>query len=819
MSAGSAVTYSSPVYQYDYAQHKGYLLLPSFLYLHHNVVMTTVRLPASHRAFGPFPVSFFTYHLFGYDSLMLNHLMRQLSVGFMRSGHSGDIFTLGSKQELKTEDEEEREPSPLSPPAAAAASVVVLLPVPLSRLLHLLYQLVLKTELLVTTLFLFFATTTLVSSTLTATQLRMLHFTDQLRQHLRLQLPVVGLVLEHTMQSLSFVPVVVGILFFLFEFFNSQVLAFLLLMLVWLCESFTVLFCRCEASMTYFPKLFALYFVMFAVYFFSFPYGFHSIAMALTASQLYTSICYFTFHYELPAVLQSRISIHRPRMLVLRRSEGQAQVQQRNTDVRGRQPAAAAAAGQREERRRGGREGELLAHLLGLWEDRPEQQQQREEEEKAELRRQREDDTEEGGLEFSRWQLRSSRAPPSASPSAVVDSESEQRGWRRERWAVAVASSAFSASQSSSASSPLSMQHPTTSLSLLTGASSGQAEPAAPSPLSQSPPSRSLSSSASHPSSFDITIPTSASTSPIIPNLAPSPSTPRASSASSPSLPLSPSSSSSSSTEAHSEALQHLQSLPHLLATMIRNTQQLRALHHPPSSPVPAHRSRRRSRAASAASDSLSPLPKDATPSSPPVRQAASHSLHPPSRPHSLVMLAPLSAFDESKEETAAAASLPPPPPPPPSAVAESRELHRAVLDQLAYVLQVSLFVLRTLVQTQPPLSSSLVSPTAAVSPSPVDVTGASSPLSPPARSPATSPLRSSPLMQRRSGASSPTLSSPLQTRQLLLPRSLAGVLTSSAASSSSFPLLEAVERHGNVSGVSMEPISPDDPEADAPMM
>jgi hypothetical protein len=52
-------------------------------------------------------------------------------------------------------------------------------------------------------------------------------------------------------------PPQVGILFFLFEFFNDQLLAFLVLSLVWVAELFSVVCARTITTLKYFPKVFA----------------------------------------------------------------------------------------------------------------------------------------------------------------------------------------------------------------------------------------------------------------------------------------------------------------------------------------------------------------------------------------------------------------------------------------------------------------------------------------------------------------------------------------------------------------------------------
>lgn len=113
--------------------------------------------------------------------------------------------------------------------------------------------------------------------------------------------------------------IMIGILFFLFEFFDDQLLAFMVLTLVWLCELFTMIrlgvgssfvgnglslfnssifvcdswdltatelrfyvwmWCsvRMPLSLRFFPRFFFLYFMVFHIYFFSYAYGKFSFA-------------------------------------------------------------------------------------------------------------------------------------------------------------------------------------------------------------------------------------------------------------------------------------------------------------------------------------------------------------------------------------------------------------------------------------------------------------------------------------------------------------------------------------------------------------
>lgn len=176
---------------------------------------------------------------------------------------------------------------------------------------------VFKVGVLFTTLFLFFTTTTLVSFTLRETQERMLKFTFLLQYHVRHRLPYAPLIFTHVVESLVFVPIMVGILFFLFEFFSDQLLAFMVLSLVWLCEVYSVVAVRTKISISFFPRFFFLYFTLFHVYFFSFPFGFSYMALLATAMLLQHIMLYFWNGHEVPALQHGVITATRPRVMMV----------------------------------------------------------------------------------------------------------------------------------------------------------------------------------------------------------------------------------------------------------------------------------------------------------------------------------------------------------------------------------------------------------------------------------------------------------------------------------------------------------------------
>ncbi|GKY93646.1 hypothetical protein MPSEU_000332000 [Mayamaea pseudoterrestris] len=172
-----------------------------------------------------------------------------------------------------------------------------------------------KLAVVIKTSFLFFTTTTLISFTLRETQERMLDFTHSLQAQVRLRQSVWTLVTTHLLQNLVFVPQMIGLCFFLTEFYHGdKFLAFMVLSLVWLCEVFSVISLRSAQGMHYFPRIFFLLFSLFHYYLFSFPFGFSYTALTSTVLFMAHSMLFFFCRYELPAVAHGQVSLSNPRM-------------------------------------------------------------------------------------------------------------------------------------------------------------------------------------------------------------------------------------------------------------------------------------------------------------------------------------------------------------------------------------------------------------------------------------------------------------------------------------------------------------------------
>ncbi|WCJ18319.1 hypothetical protein M5689_000680 [Euphorbia peplus] len=257
---------------YMYTMEKGYFLLPEDAKSRHNIRTVNINISARHPCFGNRWQQLLINRVVGYDTILMNSLLSSPGQGYLFNFQTKELYNLSYPQE------------PLEGPAKFGDYLVT------------------KCGVLMMSLFVFFTTTMSVSFTLRETQTRMLKFTVQLQHHARHRLPTFQLIFVHVIESLVFVPIMIGILFFLFEFYDDQLLAFMVLILVWLCELFTLISVRTPISMKFFPRFFLLYFLVFHIYFFSYSYGFSYLALSTTAAFMQHLILYFWNRFEVPAL-------------------------------------------------------------------------------------------------------------------------------------------------------------------------------------------------------------------------------------------------------------------------------------------------------------------------------------------------------------------------------------------------------------------------------------------------------------------------------------------------------------------------------------
>eukprot|EP00246_Nothoceros_aenigmaticus_P008726 TRINITY_DN2368_c0_g1_i1.p1 TRINITY_DN2368_c0_g1~~TRINITY_DN2368_c0_g1_i1.p1 ORF type:complete len:763 (-),score=134.29 TRINITY_DN2368_c0_g1_i1:664-2952(-) len=268
---------------YLYSTEKGYLMLSEGAKQRSNVIKLNISISAQDACFGNRWQQLLIDNLVGYDTILMNSLLNAKGNGYLYNFQTKELYNLNYVQDFN------------GVPHGIDDFIVF------------------KCGVLITSLFVFFTTTMSVSFTLRETQSRMLKFTVQLQHHARHHLPTYRLIFVHVVESLVFVPIMIGILFFLFEFFDDQLLAFMVLTLVWLCELFTMISVRTPLSMQYFPKFFFLYFMVFHIYFFSYTYGFSYLAFSAAGAFMQHLVLYFWNRFEVPALqayLRRRAMLH-----------------------------------------------------------------------------------------------------------------------------------------------------------------------------------------------------------------------------------------------------------------------------------------------------------------------------------------------------------------------------------------------------------------------------------------------------------------------------------------------------------------------------
>ncbi|KAF5763199.1 putative membralin [Helianthus annuus] len=257
---------------YLYTMEKGYFLLPERARTQHNIRTVNISISARDPCFGNRWQQLLINRLVGYDTILMNSLLNSPGQGYLFNYQTSEFYNLTYAHE--------------KPERSANFGDYFAT----------------KCGVLMMSLFVFFTTTMSVSFTLRETQTRMLKFTVQLQHHARHRLPTFQLIFVHVIESLVFVPIMIGILFFLFEFYDDQLLAFMVLILVWLCELFTLISVRTPISMKFFPRFFLLYFLVFHIYFFSYTHGFSYLALSTTAAFMLHLILYFWNRFEVPAL-------------------------------------------------------------------------------------------------------------------------------------------------------------------------------------------------------------------------------------------------------------------------------------------------------------------------------------------------------------------------------------------------------------------------------------------------------------------------------------------------------------------------------------
>ena len=209
---------------------KGYVALSSKAYTALNMTSREVLISTDASCLGNSLQRWLVRNFVGYDTVVINWSMHlglnfhQLSssyepgqpVGYLRNTRSNFIYELKLGNSFNASD------------LRSQWGVV-------AHIGH-------RVGLLATTLLLFFLSTTMVSFILRETQARMLKFTFILHYRVRNTVPYWDLVTSHVIEIFIFIPIIVGIMFFLNEFYaGDRLIGFLTLTVVWMAEVYSVI--------------------------------------------------------------------------------------------------------------------------------------------------------------------------------------------------------------------------------------------------------------------------------------------------------------------------------------------------------------------------------------------------------------------------------------------------------------------------------------------------------------------------------------------------------------------------------------------------
>ncbi|KAL3802775.1 hypothetical protein HJC23_007552 [Cyclotella cryptica] len=300
----SRTNYPTTIYSYSHA--KGLLLLSPTLKQRHNISTQFVIASSTDvNCFGEPFVQNIVFSIVGPDTVILNWVLGQQQRILRNRGHDSKRIRFvyhwktGKEIDLDLFDMDHYAFSSSSGGSSSKYGMDSLTRHPILQyvipkiykhpLCRLLRFLLFKLAVFLSTLFIFFLTTSLVSFTFQETQDRMLEFTIQLQSYVRARLPLGGLIVRHILENLVFVPVMVGMIFFLIEFYGGdKFLAFMVLSMVWIAEVFSAISC---------------------------PIGFTYASLGSTVLFLLHTMLFFLNRYELPAIHAGLITPEMPRMM------------------------------------------------------------------------------------------------------------------------------------------------------------------------------------------------------------------------------------------------------------------------------------------------------------------------------------------------------------------------------------------------------------------------------------------------------------------------------------------------------------------------
>eukprot|EP00871_Galdieria_phlegrea_P003184 jgi/Galph1/3867/GphlegSOOS_G2567.1 len=246
---------------YRYSLEKGLLLLnQEETWRRHHVSFASLQIDSDHFCLGNWFLRKLVLESFvGYDTILMNSLAKYFQYrGYVLHLRTGNVINLQVMFEQSTWG---------------------------SSLLEKTFSFLLrKLNILITSIFMMSITGTLVTFALREVRARVMKLNLELQQRRVYRTSITGLLIRYSLEGAVFVPIITGILFFLLEFFDDYLIAFLVLVLAW----------------TIF-----VYFLAFHIYFFTFPCGFAKEALYVCAAFMQHAVLVAWNRWEAPFLRSS----------------------------------------------------------------------------------------------------------------------------------------------------------------------------------------------------------------------------------------------------------------------------------------------------------------------------------------------------------------------------------------------------------------------------------------------------------------------------------------------------------------------------------
>ncbi|KAA8494860.1 Membralin [Porphyridium purpureum] len=285
------------LYHFRFARDRGFLVLEEQALEKYTVQRAQLDLEALDACLGSLDMRLYLEHIVGYETVVANAVaqmmdqerlpgaLQKIERGFLKNMHTGSIYALS--------------PAELYPVGRGKHDRRKLL----ARVAQMVRR---RFGALLTSFFMMCTVGSLVAFALREIHRRVWKLTMELQQRLRSHAPYSDVLMVYLLDALVLVPIVTGILFFLFEFFEDYVLALAVLIVAWLCELFVMVSRRNNVSLFYLPRLFFAYFIAFHVYYFTYPLGFVWIAFFTSVSFMHHAVLFVWVRYEFPEYTRQR---------------------------------------------------------------------------------------------------------------------------------------------------------------------------------------------------------------------------------------------------------------------------------------------------------------------------------------------------------------------------------------------------------------------------------------------------------------------------------------------------------------------------------